>query len=173
MKSFEALFKERQMADSIQHTETRPRRFETLGILMNFHAFPGEVSDKFCMVECVVPPGLGAPPNSHAGETEVFFVPEGEVDFMVEGETTHAKAGDSVHIPDGAVHAFTAIGATPAQVMIINVPGQMHDGFFTELGSPIHDDRTQPAPMDGPPDVAHVVQVAEKWGMTIMAPAAA
>lgn len=161
------------MPELTQNAESRPRRYEGLGILLTFHAFPGEVSDKFCMVECVVPPGLGAPPNCHAGETEVFFVLDGTLEFMVSGETIQAKAGDSVRIPDGAVHAFTAKGQAPARVMIINAPGHMHEGFFTELGSPVDDDRTEPAPMDGPPDVAHVVRVADKWGMTIMAPAAA
>ena len=161
------------MPERIQNVEARPRRYEALGILMTFHAFPGEVSDKYCMVECVVPPGLGAPPNSHAGETETFLVLEGELEFMVSGETIHAKAGYSVRIPDGAVHAFTAKGPLPARVVIINAPGQMHEGFFTELGSPVEDDRTEPAAMDGPPDVAQVVRVAEKWGMTIVTPAAA
>ena len=70
----------------------RPRRYETLGILMTFHAFPGEVSDKYCLVECVVPPGLGAPPNSHAGETETFYILDGEVEFMIAGETIRSRA---------------------------------------------------------------------------------
>ncbi|EAR51997.1 hypothetical protein OG2516_13269 [Oceanicola granulosus HTCC2516] len=55
--------------------------------------------------------------------------------------------------------------------MIVNAPGQMHAGFFTELGEPVGDDRKVPTPMEGPPDVAHVVRVAERWGMTILAPA--
>jgi quercetin dioxygenase-like cupin family protein len=159
------------MSEPGQNPGARPRRYEALGILLTFHAFPGEVSDKYCMVECVVPPGLGAPPNKHAGETETFFVIDGEVEFMVAGKTIRAHGGESVRIPDGAVHAFTAMGTTPARVMIVNAPGQMHEGFFTDLGDPVDDDRTQPAPMDGPPDVTRVMQVAEKWGMTILVPA--
>lgn len=161
------------MADSARGSTARPRRYETLGILMTFHAFPSEVSDKYCLVECVVPPGLGAPPNSHAGETETFFILDGEIEFMVAGEVIRGKAGDSIRVPDGAVHAFSATGPAPARVLIVNAPGHMHEGFFTELGAPVEDDRTQPKQMDGPPDVARVVQVAEKWGMTIMAPAEA
>jgi len=49
----------------------------------------------------------------------------------------------------------------------------MHERFFTELGTPVEDDRTEPAPMDGPPDVARIVQVAQACGMTVMAPPAA
>jgi len=158
------------MTPTTPETAARPRRVETLGILMTF---PDEVADRYCLVEGVVPPGLGAPPNHHAGETESFVVLEGEVEFMVAGETIHARAGDSVRIPDGAVHAFTATGPAPARLMIVNAPGRMHAGFFTELGTPVADDRTQPAVPDGPPDVAHVVSVARKWGMTILPPAEA
>lgn len=149
---------------------SRQRRYETLGILMTFHAFPEEAMDKYCLVEAVVPPGLGAPPNSHAGETECFVVLDGTVEFMVDGATQTIGAGQSVVIPDGAVHAFTAQGAAPARVMILNAPGHMHARFFTELGQPIDDDRRIPAPMDGPPDIARVMAVADATGMTIVAP---
>ncbi|MFP7571752.1 cupin domain-containing protein [Marivita sp. S2033] len=66
------------------------------------------------MVECIVPPGLGAPPNHHAGETETFFVIDGELEFMVAGETICAKAGESVNfflVADGeANHCAISIG---------------------------------------------------------------
>lgn len=152
-------------------TPPRPRTYETLGILMKFHAFPEDVQGKYCLVEAVVPPGLGAPPNHHAGETEAFHVLEGEIEFMVNGETILARAGDHVRIPDGAPHAFAATGETPARVLILNAPGLMHDRFFTEVGRPVPDDTVAPAPMDGPPDVAKVMEVAQAVGMTILAPA--
>ena len=153
-------------------TEDKHRTYETLGILMKFHAFPSDVMGKYCLVEAVVPPGLGAPPNHHAGETEAFFVLEGAVDFVVEGQVTHATAGSYVAIPDGAVHAFQAAGDSPARVLILNAPGTMHEAFFTELGRAVPDDTSAPAPMDGPPDLAAVLGVAAAAGMTIMPPPA-
>jgi mannose-6-phosphate isomerase-like protein (cupin superfamily) len=57
----------------------RARKYSVLNILMNFHAFPGEVDNKYCLVECTVPVGAGAPPNHHADETEAFFIIEGQV----------------------------------------------------------------------------------------------
>ncbi len=153
-------------------TAQRQRRYETLGILLTIHAYPDEVMGKYCLVEAVVPPGLGAPPNHHAGETEAFFVLEGAVDFMIEGEVTHATAGSYVAIPDGAVHAFQAAGESPARILIVNAPGNMHEAFFTELGTPVPADRTAPAPMDGPPDLAEVMRVAGATGMTLVPPAA-
>lgn len=151
-------------------TDARCRTYETLGILMKFHAFPGDTEGRFCLVEAVVPPGLGAPPNHHAGETETFYVLDGTVEFMVDGETKRLSAGDCLNIPDGAVHAFSAQGGTPARILILNAPGVMHEAFFTGLGREVPADRTAPAPMDGPPDVAKVVEMAASVGMTILPP---
>lgn len=148
----------------------RHRTYETLGILMRFIAFPEDVQNKFCLVEAVVPPGLGAPPNHHAGETETFYVIEGEVDFMVDGEPRRVGPGQSVIVPDGAVHAFTAVGERPARLLILNAPGLMHDRFFTGLGQPVPAGTTEPAPMAGPPDIAAVAALAAEVGMTLMPP---
>ena len=148
----------------------RHRTYETLGILMRFHAFPAEVQNKYCLVEAVVPPGLGAPPNHHAGETESFYVLDGEIEFHIDGRSLRAGAGRHVPIPDGAVHAFAAVGERPARVLILNAPGAMHERFFTELGEPVDEDRTEPAPPAGPPDLERVLAVAESTGMTILPP---
>ena len=46
----------------------KPRTYDVLKILLRFHAFPNEVMGKYCLVECLVPVGSGAPPNHHAGD---------------------------------------------------------------------------------------------------------
>lgn len=148
---------------------TRARKYNVLNIMMKFHAFPAEVADRYCLVECTVPVGAGAPPNHHAGETEAFYVLEGAVDFTIAGARRHAVAGDFVAIPDGAVHAFEAVGAAPARLLILNAPGHMHEGFFTGVGTPLPADQTElPAP--AAPDIAKVLAVARETGMTILPP---
>lgn len=147
----------------------RARKYNVLNILMNFHAFPNEVEGKYCLVECTVPVGAGAPPNHHAGETEAFYVLDGQIGFMIEGEERLAKAGDFVPIPDGAVHAFQAVGESPARVLILNAPGQMHEAFFTGVGQALPDNQADlPTPTE--PDIAAVVAKAQETGMTIMPP---
>ena len=146
---------------------TRPRTYNVLNILTKFHAFPDEVDGKFCLVECTVPVGAGAPPNHHAGETEGFFVLEGQLGFVIDGEDRAAGPGDYVAIPDGAVHAFQAIGERPARVLVLNAPGQMHEAFFTGLGTPLpegHNDLPDPTE----PDIGAVLKVAGEVGMTIV-----
>lgn len=147
----------------------RPRTYNVLNILMKFHAFPAEVQDKFCLVEATVPVGAGAPPNHHAGETEAFYILDGQIGFMVNGEEILARAGDYVPIPDGAVHAFQAVGDTPARVLIFNAPGKMHDAFFTGIGTVLPEDQTT-LPEPTAPNIPAVMAMAQETGMTILAP---
>lgn len=146
-----------------------PRTYNVLNILMKFHAFPEEVDGKYCLVECLVPVGAGAPPNHHAGETEGFFILDGQVAFNIDGKDRVAGPGDFVTIPDGAVHAFQAIGDAPARLLILNAPGQMHKAFFTGIGAPLPDDQTT-LPEPSEPDLGTVLKVAADVGMTIPAP---
>ena len=147
----------------------RPRKYDVLSQLMTFHAFPDEVEGKYCLVEAVVPVGNGAPPNHHAGETEAFYILEGQVGFMVEGNELLATAGDFVPVPDGALHAFKAVGDTPARILILNAPGRMHEQFFTSIGTPLPDDQTDlPEPKE--PDLLEVLNKAKDSGMTVVAP---
>ncbi len=150
----------------------RPRTFDVLGLLVKFHAFPGEVDGKYCLVEALVPPGAGAPPNHHAGETEAFYVLDGEVAFHVAGAEILAKPGDYVPIPDGAVHAFAAQGDQPARVLILNAPGHMHEAFFTGAGEALPEGQTDLPPARAP-DLGKVMGAASASGMTILAPAGA
>ena len=151
-------------------TDPRPRTYAVLGLLTYFHAFPDEVMGKYCLVEATVPKGLGAPPNHHAGETEAFIILDGEVEFMVNGETMTARAGDYVPVPDGAVHAFTAVSEEPARMLILNAPGTMHDRFFTTIGEVLPEGTSEPPPPAGPPDVAAVMAAAAEVGMTVVPP---
>jgi mannose-6-phosphate isomerase-like protein (cupin superfamily) len=144
----------------------RARTYETLGILIRFRVFPDEVMGKYCVVDALVPEGHGAPPNRHAGESESFVVIDGAVDFMLDGVTRRLEAGQAVVVPDGALHAFAAVGPAPARLMIVNAPGKMHERFFTELGRAVPDETTAPTPLDGPPDIAHVLAVGTAVGMS-------
>lgn len=147
-----------------------PRHFDVFGLLLSFRVLPEEVDGKFALMEAVVPPGLGAPPNSHAGETEAFRVLEGDFMFMVDGQAVPARAGDTIIVPDGAPHAFRCTGDAPGRLLIVNAPGQMHVDFFRGVGRPLLDDSKLPAPPDGPPDMAKVMQIAQATGMTLLVP---
>ncbi len=150
----------------------KSRTYDVFGLLLKFRVLPEEVGGKFFLVEAVVPPGLGAPPNRHAGETECFHVLDGQFDFTIGDRTVTAGPGSSVVVPDGAVHAFTCTGDAPGRLAIINAPGRMHVEFFTGIGRPLPEEVEAPQPPAGPPDMAHVMRVAEAAGMTLLPPRA-
>jgi len=148
------------------------RRFHMLGNILHFHKFSSETNGRYCMVEALVAPGAGAPPNRHPEEEECFVVLEGSFDFMVEGEVTRAETGAMVTIPSGSLHAFSNAGQAPGRLMIFNAPGQIHDVFFSEAGDPVPEDSWDFPVTGGRPGVAHVLAAAAKAGVEIPPPPA-
>jgi mannose-6-phosphate isomerase-like protein (cupin superfamily) len=146
------------------------RTFDVFGLLLKFRVMPEEVAGKFFLVEAVVPPGLGAPLNEHAGESECFHVLDGQFEFIIGEKVVPAGPGEIVVVPDGARHAFTCTGQAPGRLVIINAPGQMHVDFFSGVGRPLPDEVDTPQPPAGPPDMAHVLRVAQAAGMTLLPP---
>lgn len=146
------------------------RHYDVFGLLISFRVLPEEVDGKFALIEAVVPPGLGAPPNSHASEAESFRVLDGEFIFMIDGEPVPLRTGETLVEPYGAPHAFRCTGDAPGRLLIVNAPGRMHVDFFRGVGRPLADDSTLPAPADGPPDMAKIMQVAQAIGMTLLPP---
>ena len=149
---------------------TPSRHYDVFGLLVSFRVLPEEVDGKFALMEAVVPPGLGAPPNSHAGETETFRVLDGAFMFVIDGKPVVARAGDTLVVPDGAPHAFRCTGDAPGRLLILNAPGRMHVDFFRGVGRPLDDDSTLPAASNSPPDMARIMQVAHATGMTLLPP---
>ena len=153
-------------------SDHRPRVYHLLGNLIRFHAFPSETGNHCTIIETSTAPGAGAPPNHHAGEDESFFILEGRYEFMVNGATRQAGPGDFVKVPDGAVHAFTCISDTPGRFIQINAPGHAHEMFFTEAGDVMPDDTREVPVPDGPPDIARIIALSEKAGLTVVVPEA-
>ena len=151
-------------------SKTRPRTYHFIGNLIRFLAFPDETGNRCAILELKVAPGAGAPPNHHAGEDESFYVLEGEFAFMLDGQKIDAKPGDFVKVPEGAVHAFSCVSEQPGRMLQVNAPGTAHEILFTEGGEAMPDETTDiPAP-DGPPDIARIMQISSKAGITVVTP---
>lgn len=158
------------MIPQINLSNDLPRTFSVLNTLTRFHAFPEETGGKFCLIEAVVPVGAGAPPHSHAGETEAFYVLEGQVRFLfgaIGPKEVIATAGDFVAIPDGALHSFEVVGDAPARLLVINAPGHAHAAFFTSIGEVVPDTTQAPLPPQAP-DMPKVAAAATRAGITLV-----
>ena len=100
--------------------------------------------------------GMGPPPHSHDWD-ESFYVTKGQVGFTCGGETAMCTAGTLVHVPAGTVHAFR-YGPGGGEIQEITGKRSRAVSMFTAL------DREIPA---GPPDVAKIIDVLDKHGITV------
>ena len=138
------------------------------GILLRF--LVRDPGAGYCLVEALVGPGAGPPPNRHPADDEAFYVLDGTFEFMIGTEARLATSGDFVQVPNGEVHTFKNIGEKPGRLLIVNAPGTLHVNFFSQAGEPMPPDtRELPSP-SGPPDVARLLEAGRKNGMEFLSP---
>mgnify|MGYP001599969173 CR=1 FL=1 len=77
----------------------------------------------------------GPPIHLHFEQDEWFYVIEGEVLFQVGNRRVQLKAGESVLGPRRIPHAFTAVGATPARMLIVFTPAGKMERFFRDTAA--------------------------------------
>ncbi|MBM6593004.1 cupin domain-containing protein [Microvirga pudoricolor] len=124
----------------------------------------------YCLVEALVAPGAGPPPNRHAADDEAFYVLDGTFEFGVGTETRIAQGGDFVRVPNGEVHTFRNISEAPGRLLIMNAPGTLHVNFFSQAGEPMpRGTKDLPSPLPAP-DVPRLLEVGRKNGMEFVLP---
>ena len=105
-------------------------------------------------------PGHGPPLHRHSREDEGFTVLAGEYEFRVGEEAFRAGPGTFVFGPRDIAHTFKCVGSEPGKIQVITCPPGFEE-FFVEV------DRLS---RQGPPDLAHVVALARKYGVEILGP---
>jgi mannose-6-phosphate isomerase-like protein (cupin superfamily) len=81
----------------------------------------------------------GPPLHLHYHQEEWFYIMEGEVRFQIGKKRFQLKTGDSVLAPRKVPHAFTAVGATPAKMLVGYSPAGQMEQFFRDVahGKPV------------------------------------
>ncbi len=138
------------------------------GILLRFLVRDPDAG--YCLVEGLVGPGAGPPPNRHPADDEAFYVLDGTFEFGIGSETRIGRAGDFVKIPRGEVHTFKNIGPDPARLLIMNTPGTVHVGFFSQVGEPMPPGTKDLPPPSGPPDVPRLLEIGRQNGIEFLVP---
>ncbi len=115
------------------HSGEEPIRIPAIGLDLRVR-LPNRVSGgELEMIETVNAPGFGPPLHRHP-ETEVFRILKGRYLYQVDDRRFHAEAGDVVSVPGGVAHAFVNVTDTPAEQLVMILPGLDAAAFFTELG---------------------------------------
>lgn len=139
-----------------------------LGDLYTFKATGEETDGKYALLELIIQPQDGTPPHIHSREAEAFYIQTGEVEFQLDERTVIATAGTFLHSPPGQRHLFVNKSGMPAKMLCWATPAGV-EKFFAEIGKKV-DDPTAPPPPVTPADLEKVMEIAPKYGITILPP---
>jgi quercetin dioxygenase-like cupin family protein len=145
---------------------------ETIGIGplgVRFLLTGDDTNGSVSVFEVNVPAGekLAAPAHKNDAYEETLYGIEGVVTWTVDGQPIEVGPGQAICIPRGTVHRFDNFGSVDAKQLSIITPPIMGPAYFRDAVEVIK------AAAGGPPDVARMVEVFKKHGMTIAAPAPA
>jgi quercetin dioxygenase-like cupin family protein len=129
----------------------------------------GDTGSSVSVFEMTVPAGqkLAAPAHKNDAYEETLYGIEGVLTWTIDGHAVEVGPGQAVCIPRGAVHRFDNLGTQDVKQLAIVTPAIMSPAYFREARDVIT------AAAGGPPDVAKMVEVFRRHGMTIAAPAPA
>jgi len=113
--------------------------------------------------EMMVPAGrkLDAPAHMNDAYEETLYGIAGVLTWTIDGKAIDVGPGQALCIPRGAVHRFDNHGTVEAKQLAIVTPAVMGPAYFREAGEVVN------AAAGGPPDVASMVAIFRRHGMTI------
>ncbi len=139
----------------------------TIGpVSVRFLLTGGDTNGSLSVFEVMVPAGqkLAAPAHKNDAYEETLYGIVGVVTWTINGHPIEVGPGQAVCIPRGAAHRFDNFGTEDAKQLVIISPAIMTPAYFREASAVLK------AATGGPPDVAKMVEVFRRHGMTIAAP---
>jgi len=139
----------------------------TIGPLTVHFLLTGEdTNGSVSAFEVMVPSGqkLLAPAHKNDSYEETLYGVQGVVTWTINGNPVEVGPGQAVCIPRGAIHRFENLGTEDATQLVIITPAIMSPAYFHEASAVLN------AAAGGPPEVAKMVEVFRRHGMTIAAP---
>jgi quercetin dioxygenase-like cupin family protein len=121
-----------------------------------------DVGKKYAAIEARTPPGHGPNLHVHLGQNESIFMLKGRIGVQCGSDRTVLGAGDAFMAPADVPHAFVALGAEPAHMLVVFDPASDMEGFFAEYAALID--------TDGEPDQKKIAEAYAKHGMKVLGP---
>jgi quercetin dioxygenase-like cupin family protein len=118
--------------------------------------------------EVSVPVGqkLAAPAHKNDAYEEVIYGIQGVLTWTVDGTPIEVGPGQVLCIPRGAIHRFDNFGSEDVKQLTIISPAIMGPAYFHDAAEIIS------AAGGGPPDIAKMMEVFRRHGMTLAPPPA-
>jgi quercetin dioxygenase-like cupin family protein len=137
-----------------------------LGGLYELKAGGDQTGNAVSIFEMTIPAGSGPPPHTHAGG-EAVYVLEGNIRYHIEDEVHEGGPGSFFYIPEGTWENFEP--TSQVRLLVIYMPGGVAEDFFAEAGEEAAKHELPP-PMTEAPDIAAIINTAEKYGMKMKPP---
>jgi quercetin dioxygenase-like cupin family protein len=115
---------------------------------------------KVTMFEMTVPEQAKVPAaHYHRDFEEVWYGLGGTLTVTVDGVAYRLQQGGALFVPRGAVHRFDNLDVGDARAVITLTPAVAGKKYFEEVGAVVN--------AGGPPDMAKVKAVMEKYGLIV------
>jgi quercetin dioxygenase-like cupin family protein len=98
--------------------------------------------------------------HSHDRFDETIYGLSGTTTWTVNGVANEVRTGEALLIPRGSVHSFAVTGDEDASILCVASPGLFGPDYFRDVAAVVD------AAGDGPPDVAGLVAVMKRHGLT-------
>ncbi|HKO19989.1 MAG TPA: cupin domain-containing protein [Acidobacteriaceae bacterium] len=99
---------------------------------IHFKTSTADTPTLFAIEHTKLVPGWGPPLHLHTSQEEWFYVIEGQVLIQAGDRCVTLKPGDSIMGPRNIPHAFVAVGASPARMLITYSPAGLMEQFFRD-----------------------------------------
>jgi mannose-6-phosphate isomerase-like protein (cupin superfamily) len=117
---------------------------------------------EFVLFKVPAGPKAGPPLHMHQIENELFWVLEGELDVQVGTEIIRLAPGSCAYAPRMIPHTWQTVGERDVRFLALAEPAGHLEAFMRDLTR---------LRQSGPPDLASVKTLLEKYDMEVMAPA--
>ena len=111
-----------------------------------------------------VAPGAQTPPaHHHADWDETVYCTQGTMTYTIDGERTELDQGQALCVRRGQTHKFDNHTNADAWMLVVSTPGLFEEDYFLSIAEILN------AAADGPPDIAALLSVQARHGVTVAA----
>ena len=131
-------------------------------VVVRFLLTGEDTNGSMSVFEIMIPAGQKLVPPAHKNDAyeETLYGIQGVLTWTIDGKAIEVGPGQAVCIPRGAVHRFDNFGTEDAKQLVVITPAIMTPAYFREARAVLE------AAAGGPPDVAKMVEVFRRHGMT-------
>ena len=110
-----------------------------------------------------VRPGAQTPPaHKHDDWDETVYCTQGTMTYVIDGAKVDLDQGQALCVRRGQIHKFDNHTTDDACMLVVSTPGLFEEDYFLDVAEILN------AATDGPPDIAGLLAVQARHGVTVV-----